>query len=577
MLHRHLVSFAATVLAAAAALSGQTPQPSPQPNLLIIVPDDLGIDCVSCYGVPSSPPTPVLDAIAAGGVRFTQAYVNASCTPSRAAMLTGRYAFRAEATTALPPGAPGMVANAVTLARPLAAAGYQTALIGKWHLGNRFGMQTPNVFGWNRFEGVLDSGVGNSYQWGKVTDGVGTLCTTYIMTDQVNSAIQWIQGQTGPWALVLTPTLPHQPYHEPPAHLHTQNLAGLDPATTPLPFFRAMVQAMDKEIGRLLVTLGPTVLANTNVVVIADNGTDGAVVQAPLLPTRAKGSMFDGGLQVPLLISGPAVTAPGTVATELVSAVDLFPTVLKMCGINSYPPAALAPIALPLDGQSFLPALAGQSGYGRPFVYSEVSGTYLGQGYTVRTPTHRLIRYMLIQPQHQEFYHCAADPLATNNLLAAQLSGSSQLYFDDLMAKVETIRDDGWAELFGTGCAGSIGVPFLRAQSQPRIGTPYYSAVQGLPANVTGVLTVVGLSRTAINGTPLPFDLGVAGMPGCQLGVSIDYTIVHGPDAVSGPLMIPNIPSLQNIEFYVQGVVGEPGTNALNTIWTRPLRCIIGR
>ncbi|MBL9080152.1 MAG: sulfatase-like hydrolase/transferase, partial [Planctomycetes bacterium] len=136
---------AALALAAAATLPAQSPVPA-HPNLIVIVPDDLGTDAVGCYGSPSAPPTPHLDAIAAAGVRFTRAFVNSSCTPSRAAMLTGRYAFRNDATMALPPGAAGMVANAVTIAAPLAAAGYQTAMIGKWHLGNRFGPQTPNGY-----------------------------------------------------------------------------------------------------------------------------------------------------------------------------------------------------------------------------------------------------------------------------------------------------------------------------------------------------------------------------------------------------------------------------------------------
>jgi len=569
MLLRH-VAVLATVLVALSRLAAQ------QPNLLVIVPDDLGVDAVGCYGWASAPPTPVLDSIAAAGVRFTRAFVNASCTPSRAAILTGRYAFRSDATSALPPGAMGMVGNAVTIAAPLADAGYATAMIGKWHLGNRFGPTTPNVHGFQHFEGVLDSGVANPSQWPKVTNGVTAPCSTYIMTDQVNSAIQWIQGRSGPWALVLTPTLPHLPFHAPPANLHTQNLAGLDPATTPLPFFRAMVQAMDTEIGRLLTTLGPAVLANTNVVVIADNGTDGAVVQAPLSSTRAKGSLFDGGTLVPLLIRGPAVTAPGTVANELVSGVDLFPTMLAMCGI-SYPSPSLASVALPLDSVSLLPALAGQGGYGRTFVYSEVSGTPLGQGYTVRTPSHRLVRYTLIKPQHQELYDLAADPLQLADRFAAPLDALTQVALVGLMGQMQTIRDDGWAELFGAGCAGSSGVPELGTHTQPRIGNPLHTHVSLPPASHVLALTLLGASRTEYGPLPLPFDLGVLGMPGCMLAVSADILLLHNIDGFSPGLMVPNIPAFYQSEFYVQGMVLEPTANALGLIWSRGLRCVVGR
>ncbi|MBX3465112.1 MAG: sulfatase-like hydrolase/transferase, partial [Planctomycetes bacterium] len=557
-------------------LPAQQPGQTPPRNLLVIVPDDLGVDAVGCYGWASAPPTPVLDALAAGGVRFDHAYVHASCTPSRAAILTGRHAFRSQATMALPPGAPGMVASAVTLAAPLNDAGYQTAMIGKWHLGHRFGLQTPNVYGFQHFEGVLDSGVTNPSAWNKVTNGTVTACSTYIMTDEVDAALQWIQSRTAPWALVLTPTLPHEPFHAPPAHLHTQNLAGLDPAVTPRPFFRAMVEAMDREIGRLLATLGPSVLANTNVVVIADNGTPGAVVQAPLEPHRAKGSLYDGGARVPLLVAGPSVTAPGTVATELVSSVDLFPTLLAMCGIG-YPSANLASVAQPLDGVSFLPALAGQSGYGRDFVYTEITGTALGAGYTVRTATHRLVRYMLIQPQHQEFYDLQADPLQLQDLLAAPLSPANAVHFADLLQKMDSVRDDGWAELFGTGCGAGGNVPFFRTQTQPRLGTPFHTAVEAAPAGATAALTVLGTSRSSSGGVPLPLDLGLFGMQGCQLAVSTDLTLLHGVDGVSPPLWLPNQPSLYQTEFYAQGVVGLPGANALGLLWTRSLRCVIGR
>jgi len=237
----------------------------------------------------------------------------------------------------------------------------------------------------------------------------------------------------------------------------------------------------------------------------------------------------------------------------------------------------LAAIAHPIDGVPFLPALAGQSGYGRSFVYSEVSGTPFGQGYTVRTPNHRLVRYTLIQPQHQEFFNLVADPLQQSNVLASPLNWASQIYFDDLMNKVGTIRDDGWAELYATGCGGSAGVPFLRTQTQPRIGTLFHTAVESVPANATGVLTVYGMSRTSSGGTALPFDLGALGMPGCQIVVRPDLTVVQQPDGVSPGLLIPNLPALFGTEFYVQAVVGEPGVNALGLIWSRGLRCIVGR
>ena len=548
-----------------------------RPNLLLIIPDDLGVDSIGCYGLGTAPPTPVMDSIAQGGLRFTRVFVNPACTPTRAAILTGRHAMRSECTMALPPGAPGLSGNAMTLAVPLADAGYQTAMIGKWHLGNRYGNVTPGAFGWNHFEGVLDSGVGNPYLWTKVTNGLPTTCTQYILSNQVDSAISWIQSQSGPWALALTLTLPHVPYHTPPSNLHTQNLAGLNAATNPRPFFAAMVQAMDTEIGRLLSTLGPAALANTNIVVLADNGTDNAVVAPPLQASHAKGSLYDGGSHVPLIVKGPAVANPGTLATEMVSGIDVFPTILAMCGIN-HPSPTLAATAPPLDGVSFAAALSGQSGYGRSHIYSEISATPLGDGYSVRTTTHRLIRYMLNQPQHQELYDLAADPLEQNNLLVAPLSPANSAAFQQLTALMDSIRTDGWAELFGDGCAGTAGVPFLRTQTQPRIGTTFVAHMSNLSPQCTGMLGVLGASRTSAGGAPLPFDLGLFGMPGCRLNVSTDIlSPFQLPTGFGIYLAIPPLASFYQAEFYLQGVAFEASANATGLIWSRALRCVIGQ
>lgn len=546
------------------------------PNLLVIVADDLGTDSVGCYGSAGAAPTPNIDALAQGGMRFTNCRVNPACSPTRAAIFTGRYAFRGECTGALGPGATGLAANAMTLAAPLNDAGYETAMIGKWHMGNRYGPNTPAVYGWTHFEGVLDSGVPNYFNWQKTTNGVTTTCTTYQLTDQVDSAIQWIQGRTGPWALALTLALPHQPFHTPPSTLHTQNLAGLNPATTPRPFFLAMVQAMDNELGRLFATLGSSVLNNTNIVFVSDNGTDGAVVPPPLTADRAKGSLYEGGARVPLIFRGPAVANGGTTANELVSAVDLFPTLLSICNV-AFPSAALAPSALPLDGLTFHGALSGQTGYGRSYVYTELTNAPLGDGYAIRTQTHKLIRYMLNQPQHQEFYDLVADPDEQNNLLAAPLAPAQLSAFQQISAALETIRNDGWGELYGTGCPGSGGVPFLRWQTQPRLGTVFWTHMSNIGPGSATMMALVGLSRTSTGGAPLPLPLTLAGMPGCELAVSLDGIAPVFPTGYGVALPIPPIPLLYQVEFYVQGMSFEPTINPTGVVFSRGLRLVIGQ
>lgn len=547
------------------------------PNLLVIVPDDLGVDSVGCYGTGNAPPTPNIDLLAQAGMRFTKVFVNPACSPTRAAILTGRHAYRGECTGALANGEPGLTASSLMLSAPFAVAGYATAMIGKWHVGYRFGAVTPGAYGWGHFEGILDGGVANPFQWTKVTNGLSSTSTQYILTDQINSAINWIQSQTGPWCLVVSLTLPHNPYHAPPANLHSQNLAGLDPATTPRPFFVAMVEAMDKEVGRLLATIAPSVLNNTNVVFVGDNGTDGAVALPPSSSTRGKGSLYDGGAHVPLIVRGPAVTNPGTTATELLSGVDLFPTLLGISGI-AFPAAVLVPFASPLDGQTFQAALAGQSGYGRSHIYSEISSTPLGDGYTIRTNTHRLIRYMQNQPQHQEFYDLVADPTEQNDLLAAPLSPTQLAAFQQLSAQLETIRSDGWGELFGDGCAGGAGIPFLRWQSQPRIGTTFVARLSNLAPSCTAIAGILGMSRTTAFGTPLPIDLSIIGLTGCNLNVSLDLMLpMYLPAGFGIYLAIPPSPALYQSEFFMQGMAWEAAANPAGLILSRGLRLVIGQ
>lgn len=394
------------------------------------------------------------------------------------------------------------------------------------------------------------------------------------MTDQVDSAITWIQYQTGPWVLALTPTLPHAPYHTPPAYLHSQNLTGLSPATTPRPFFEAMVQAMDHEIARLIASLPASVRANTNIVVIPDNGTDPAVAMAPIPPDHSKGSLYEFGSHVPLIVNGPAVATPGSVCNALVSGVDLFPTLLDLCGV-AYP-GILAAYALPLDGVSFAPLLTNPNGIGRPFVYSEIDGTPLGQGYTVRTDTHRLVRYMRTKPQHQEMYDLTSDPLELGDLLPAPMPAASTAAFNDLMAKMETVRYDGWAELFGAGCPTANGELLPTTQTTPRIGTNFFLYANCPSPSATGMLGVLGFSNASAGGVVLPASLSNYGMPGCQIAVRPDFYIPFLPSGYSMPFSIPNISQLYRGEFYVQMIVSDPLANPTGLSWTKSLHCTIG-
>ncbi len=542
-----------------------------QANVLVLIADDLGTDAVGCYGLGTAPPTPQIDALAVQGIRFTAAHTSPACSPTRAELLTGRHGFRTGVAGALGGGDPGIDPSETLLPTALANSTHATALIGKWHLGVRYGNLTPNTLGWPYFVGAIDAGLADYRNWSKVRNGAVSTSTTYATTDEVNEALGWIRAQSTPWLLVVAFHAPHQPFHSPPANLHTQNLVGLDPVATPRPFFLAMVQAMDTEIGRLLNGLGSQ-RATTNVVFLGDNGTDSAVVPPSIAPQHAKGSLYQGGTHVPLIIAGPAVVSPGRVSNALVHAVDVFPTLLQLC--NTPLPSTSAP--RPLDGHSLMPLLTNSAATIQSQVYVEIRGTPFGGGYAVKNGHYELLRFLQTVPQHQELYDLVADPGEHNNLLAGTPTAATQVLQQQLETQLAAVRTDGWVEGYGAGCPGSAGTPTLRAQTMPRIGDWLYLQVENAALQTTFAFVAYGDSRSQIGGIPLPVELTPLGMPGCVLLQNYQSAIAVSSATGYGREWIVASPALLGREFFAQAVVGEPGANPAGLIGSRGLRCVIG-
>jgi arylsulfatase A-like enzyme len=557
--------------AVAAAVLGMAPLAAQQ-NVLVLLADDLGCDAVGCYGSPSAPPTPNLDALAAGGVRFLGTHTSPTCSPTRGELMTGRYGFRIGVAGALGGTDVGIDPQETLLPTALLGTGRQCALIGKWHLGTRYGNATPNTLGWPHFVGAIDAGIPDFSLWPKVRNGVASTSTRYATTDEVDEALLWIAARTTPWLCVVSFHAPHRPFHAPPPHLHTQNLAGLDPAVTPRPFFVAMVQALDTEIGRLLQGLGAA-RANTTVVLLGDNGTDGEVVAPPTNPAHAKGSLYQAGTHVPLIVNGPAVVHPGRTSPALVHTVDLFPTLLQLCGAP-LPPASSP---RPLDGLSMLPLLADTTNALRPHLYLEIRGTPFGGGYALKDGRYELLRFLQTVPQHQELYDLAADPLEQHDLLAGTPSPGAMQQQQRLEALLAAVRSDGWVEGYASGCPGSGGVPTLRAQTMPKLGDWFYVQVQNAPLLAAPLALVAwGDSRTQANGRSLPFDLGPFGMPGCAILQSFQAVMMVSPTTGYAREWVPPAPTLLGAEFFAQAVVAEPGANVPGLIGSRGLRCVVG-
>ena len=330
------------------------------PNVLIIIADDYGVDVSNTYSDREDIiiPTPVLDSLARRGLVFERAWATPTCSPTRASTMTGRYPFRTGVGGALfegvtPPEAVLDVNTEFTLAKAVkagASANYALGHIGKWHVS--FGADDPATAGWDHYSGSLTAGLEDYYDWTEITNGVASRNQTYATTDAVNDAVAWISNQEAegrPWLLWLAFNAPNIPFHVPPLDLHDYDQLEDTPeaiASNSRPYYEAAVQAMDTEIGRLLSSID---LQETYIIFFGDNGTLAPVVRPPFDPTKSKGSLYEGGVRVPFVVTGPTLSGVGQRTRRLVHVVDVFATALDI--VRSRPDSV--PDEVVLDAISF--------------------------------------------------------------------------------------------------------------------------------------------------------------------------------------------------------------------------------
>jgi arylsulfatase A-like enzyme len=549
-----------------------------QTNTLLIVADDVGVDAISAYKEGTAPPpTPTIDALAKNGILFRNAYANPICSPTRATLHTGRYCARTGvgAVVSYGLGAP-LSLEEYTLPELLKQKGFGTSLIGKWHLGDarNGGDNGPNLAGWSHYAGHMWNfkAPETYFSWRKVTNGKVTTSKVYATTDNVNDALGWIQTQTTnkkPWVCCICFNAAHGPFHVPPNTLHTYNITN----TSPVPLkFKAMVQAIDTEIGRLLTALPAAVLAKTNVIFVGDNGTPPGASEAPFTGAHAKTTLYEGGTNVPLIIAGPAVVSPGREEKGLVASVDLFPTVLELAGID---PRTTVPRSIPLDGISLLPYLKKtNNGSLRQTIYTERFGSKLSvarkDGAAIRNQTYKLIRWTT--PVHEQFFNLAVDGFEKVNLLARALNATERANYNALAAELSRLRADYFP--FGAGCSGKLPTaPRLELLNDglPRVGSTFVTLVAGASANAPVAVGCLGVAKQDI-------DLIVLGMPGCKLLVSLDHLSVFPIQSGYGVwlLPIPNLASLVGATVYQQAIVVEPLANQQNLIMSHGARVTVG-
>ena len=479
------LKLAALVCFAAAGWSAYTA--AQQPNILVLVADDLGTETLAAYGFghPTAV-TPNLDALARDGLLIRDFWAQPTCSPTRAAVMTGRYAFRTGVRTVLgadwaalgvseplqkpqsaskeidfsplgplpagqnltlqslsgsldgnaPPLPDGPSPDEYMLPQALKdlSTPYNTGAFGKWHLGTSAnGLERhPNLAGFDHFSGYPFGGPDSPFAWHHIVNG--ELSESYGYADQrtVDDAADWINSRHDtPWFAWVSFANPHTPVHLPPTELLLSDAGNLDPDAVSIdntqPYFLAQVEAMDTQIGQLLGRIPQGVLDNTYVIFFSDNGTvEWDDPPNPRDRNKVKGTPYEGGVSVPLIVSGPGIPA-GQEKRVLGHAVDLFATIIELAEGDV---SELVPAETRLDSVSLKRVLIEYDANGpRSWVFAEQS---LGPS------THDLIRnetYKLIVDRNsdaEEFYHLASDPHETNPLALDGLSDSERHNYDDL-------------------------------------------------------------------------------------------------------------------------------------------------
>jgi arylsulfatase A-like enzyme len=397
-----------------------------KPNIVVIVADDLGWKDVGFHG--SDIKTPALDELAATGVKLEQFYAQPMCTPSRAALMTGRYPFRYGLQTAVISASHeyGLPTVEWLLPQALKAAGYNTAIIGKWHLGHADQKYWPRQRGFDYQYGPLigeidyfsheAEGVVDWYRDNKRVREEG-----YSTTLLGNDAVKFIERQTpaAPFFLYLAFNAAHTPYQAPPEYLDRyKNIP--DPSRRA---YAASITAMDDQIARVLAALEDRSLRdNTLIIFLSDNGgtrnamftgaiADVSNVKIPCDngPYReGKGTLYEGGTRVVAFANWPRELSPGSVVDGLIHIVDLYPTLVNLAGGSSGD-------AKPLDGVDAWPTISD----GKPSSRSEIVYNIEPYRAAVRQGDWKLIWKTLL-PGSVELYDVRTDPGEKNNVAAEQ-------------------------------------------------------------------------------------------------------------------------------------------------------------
>ncbi len=392
----------------------------PRPHIVYIVSDDQGWKDVGFHG--SDIRTPSIDRLAQGGARLEQFYAQPMCTPSRAALMTGRYPHRYGLQTLVIPsaGAYGLATDERLLPQALKEAGYRTAIVGKWHLGHADRKYWPRARGFDYQYGPLlgeidyfDHTAHGTRDWFR--DGVPVVERGYVTELLGRDAVRVIEAHDPkvPLFLYLAFTAPHAPYQAPKTALD-RYASVEDPSRRA---YAAMISAMDDEIGRVVDALERRGMReNTLIVFQSDNGgprsakftgeidMSKSTIPADNGPWRdGKGTLYEGGTRVVALANWPGRIAAGSAVDAPIHVVDMYPTLASLAGAD-------ASKGKPLDGKDAWGALA----EGRPSPRDEVVYDVEPFRAALRVGRWKLV-WQATLPSRTELFDLVHDPGETTN------------------------------------------------------------------------------------------------------------------------------------------------------------------
>ena len=409
-----------------------------KPNILLIIADDYGAEASSLYptiaGTKGQVPVPNIEALAQNGVVFDNAWASPVCSPTRGTIVSGQYGFRTGVTTVgnvLP-------TSTVTLFDRLTAESpsYTHAFFGKYHLGGgsidpRPGtpytgfdvsqiLQHVRDLGITTYRGILGGALTDYFSWTSYDiNGPAVPYTTYTTSVLADYAIDFIHQQQAtkpdqPWFLYQAFNAPHaanggnNPYQVPPPELHHVDLSSVgNPAPgayqTNIPVYQSDIQALDTEIGRLLAQVD---FSKTLVIFVGDNGVPPPVKDTATGLRDAKGSAYEGGVRVPLIVAGAGVNRRGR-EDNLFVTTDLYATILDVAGV--------AGVSHVNDSYSLKPLFTDEAASsGRAFSFSEVSSGTTNRQYGLRDSRFKLVNRL----GTWELYDLVTDPHEATNLYA---------------------------------------------------------------------------------------------------------------------------------------------------------------